>query len=257
MHVAAPPSDRRLGWLTLVAGALLVLAVQIAQPVGVPLYDGVVVQEPYRYLHPTGDQAGDPTSFTDDIDVTADLSPIFAAYTGENPAQAQLISQRGAFALTPGATHVVVRIMAVEPPAQPEGGTIVGNVYHFAVSDQIGQPLEVRTCSACLTLRLRGPEGVGEAVLNRFADGAWHDVETIREGIGGTYVTNVLALGDYAVVALPDEQPGMKPIALLGGGAVVVLLLVGAFLFFRVKQATPEPEPATRTRIPSKRKRRR
>ena len=257
MRLAAAPVDRRLGWLTLIAGALVVLAVQVAQPVGVPLYDGVVIEEPYRYLEPTGDQAGDPTSFTDDVDVTGELSPIFSAFTAENPAQAQLISQRGAFTLTPGATSVVVRIKAVEPPAEPAGGTIVGNVYRFEVTDQVGQPLEVRTCSACLTLRLRGPVGIDEAVLKRFAGGAWHDVETIHESIGGTFVTNVLALGDYAVVASPDEQPGIDPMVMIGGAAVALLLLAGAFLFFRVRQAPPAPEPGRRKRIPSKRKGRR
>jgi hypothetical protein len=251
-------TDRRLGWLAIIAGGFVVLAVQVAEPVGVPLYDGVVIQEPYRYLHPSGDQAGSPASYSGETAVTTDTSPIFSAYTSENPPQAQLISQRGAFTLTQGATKVVVAITAVEPPAAPNGRSIAGNVYRFSVTDQAGTPLEVRACEACLTLRMRAPETTGEAVLSRYADGAWQDVETIHEGVGGTYVTNVLALGDYAVIEGGADQPGgLSPIVLVGGAAVVLLLLVGAFLLFRVRQAPPEPEPAPRTRIPSKRKGRR
>jgi len=251
-------ADRRLGWLVLAVSAALVLAVQVAQPVGVPLYDGVVVQEPYRFLHPSTDQAGSPTSFTGEEPVEGDLSPSFSAFTSENPAQAQLIAQKGAFTLTQGATKILISITPVEPPAPPAGGSIAGNVYRISVTDQAGTPLAVGSCPACLTLRMRGPEGLADALLKRYADGAWHDVETIHEGVGGTYVTNVLALGDYAVIALADEQPGgLSPVVLIGGAVVLLLLLAGAFLLFRVRQAPAEPEPAPRTRIPSKRKDRR
>jgi hypothetical protein len=92
----------------------------------------------------------------------------------------------------------------------------------------------------------------------RYADGTWHDVETIHEGLSGSYVTNVLALGDYAVVSLAAEEPGgIDPILLIGGATVLVLLILGAFLLLRVPQAPPAAGPARRGRIPSKRKGRR
>lgn len=251
-------SDRRLGWFAVAAGSLLVLAIQVAQPVGVPLYDGVVVQEPYRFLHPSGDQAGSPSSYSGETPVTTDTSPIFSAYTSENPPQAQLIATRGAFTLTPGATKVLVSITPIEPPPAAADGPIVGNVYRFIVTDQAGTPLEVRNCPACMTLRLRAPEGTSHAALRRYADGAWHEVETFHEGVGGTFVTNVLALGDYAVVSLEEIGSGdVDPLILVGGGAVAVILLIGLFLLLRVRQAPPQPEPAPRSRIPSKRKGRR
>ena len=63
-------------------------------------------------------------------------------------------------------------------------------------------------------------------------------------------------MGDYAVIAIPDAEAagGLSPIVLAGGALVIVLLVIGAFLLFRVRQAPPEPDPAPRTRIPSKRK---
>lgn len=248
-------TDRRLGWLVLAAASVLVLAVQVAQPVGVPLYDGVVVQEPYRFLHPQGGQPGSPGAYSGEAPVTSDSSPIFSAYTSENPPQAQLIALRGAFTLTPGATKVLVSIVAVEPPPPPAVGGIAGNVYRIAVTDQSGAPLEVRPCAGCLTLRMRAPENTTEAVLQRYADGAWHDVETVHEGLTGSYVTNVLALGDYAVISAASVEPGGPgAIVVVGGAAVLLLLAFGAFLLLRVRQAPPAPEPGPRARIPSKRK---
>ena len=241
------------------AAAGLAFAIQVAHPVGVPLYDGVPVQEPYRFLHPTGDQLGSPGAFSDEFTVAGTTSPTVSAFTTENPPQAQLIGQKGAFTLTGGATKLLVSITPVDAPATaPEGGRIAGNVYRFTVTDQAGTPVNIASCSACLTLRLRAPDDVGEAVLKRYADGAWHDIDTIHEGVGGTYVTNVLALGDYAVVDVTaPEAAGLSPIVLAGGAAVIVLLGIGAFLLFRVRQAPPAPDPVRRTRIPSKKKGRR
>lgn len=114
------PSDRRLGWVAVLAGGLLTLAVQVAAPVGVPLFDGVVVQEPYRFLHPTGDQAGSPGSFSESTDIE-DVVPFIAAKTTENPPEAQLIALDDAFELTAGATSLEVSIAPIEAPAPPDG----------------------------------------------------------------------------------------------------------------------------------------
>lgn len=259
--------DRRLGWVLIAAGALIVLAVQVAQPVGVPLYDGVVVQEPYRFLHPGGGQAASPTSYHGEKPVAADLSPIFAAATSENPPQAQLISQRGAFALTPGAAMLRVSVTPIEPPPAPVGGTIAGNVYRFSVTDQSGTPLDVRPCAGCLSLLLRAPEQTEAASIKRYADGVWHDVETVHAGIVDLYQTNATAMGDYAVIAVDPQAPtdgnerglilGLDPMVAIGGIVVIALLGISAYLLFGVRQAARKALPPQRSRIPSKRKGRR
>jgi hypothetical protein len=260
-------TDRRLGWLLLAIAALIVLVVQAAQPVGVPLYDGVVIQEPYRFLHPSGDQSGSPTTYTSQKAVAGDLSPSFAAATMENPPQAQLIAQRGAFTLTAGATQVLLSVTAIEPPPAPAGATIAGNVYRFSVTDQAGTPLEVRQCAGCLSLLLRAPDGTEGAAIKRYVNGAWTDIETVHAGMVDLYQANATATGDYAVISGNNEAPpegggrflglDVDPIVGIGGIAVIVLLGVGAFLLFGVRQAPREPDPAPRTRIPSKRKGRR
>ncbi|MEO5704517.1 MAG: hypothetical protein ABIR64_05925 [Candidatus Limnocylindrales bacterium] len=252
-------ADRRLGWLAVLAGALLALAVQVAAPVGVPLYDGVVVQEPYRFLHPACGEAGAPGSYSDAKALTEDASPAFAAATTENPPQAQFIAQAGAFMLPTGATSLLVSITPIEAPAPPAGGSVVGNAYRFSVTDQAGNPLSPKTCDGCRSLLLRSPDGVLEAEIMRFVNGAWVDVETVHAGMVGLFQTNANALGDFAVIAGASTQPGpgVDPLVILGGGALLVWVLVVGFIVWRRTRPAPIPgsQPATtRGRIPSKRK---
>lgn len=234
-------SDRRLGWLAVLAGGVLALAVQVAAPVGVPLYDGVVVQEPYRYLHPTGDQAGSPTSFSATLQVAGAESPTVVAATSESPAQAQLIGQEGAFVLTPSATSLLVSVSPIEAPPPPEGWSIAGNAYRFSVTDQAGTALAITPCDGCISLVMRAPDGVGVASIQRYADGRWEQVETLHAGMVALYQTNPTTLGDYAVIAMDEPDPGIEPWILVGGAIALVLLLGAVFLLFFVKQSPAVP----------------
>jgi hypothetical protein len=259
--------ERRLGWLAVLAGAAFALGVQLAAPVGVPLYDGVVVAEPYRYLHPTGTHAGQPTSFEADQPVIGGASPAFAAATTESPPQAQLIAQTGAFMLSPGATSVHVSITPVESPAvTPPGGTVAGNVYEISVTDQAGTALAIATCDGCLSLSMRAPEGTDTATLMRFAGGAWAEMDTLPVGIVSMFQSNPTGLGDIAVVVSGTStgsgtpgpglgNQGIDPVVIFGVGAVLLWLLVFGFIVWqRVRPAPPPGPPARGTRkgIPSK-----
>ncbi|MEO8273677.1 MAG: hypothetical protein ABI620_06400 [Chloroflexota bacterium] len=264
-------TERRRGWLAVLAGAALVLAVQVAAPVGVPLYDGVVVQEPYRYLHPTGDHAGSPTSGTDTEVVSGSTSPILVVSTLENPPQAQLIAQAGAFALPDGATSLLASVTPVEPPAPPTGMSIAGNVYRFTVTDQAGNAVALTPCEGCRSLILRGTDPTLDATMKRYADGAWSDLETTPANLVGFQVEPTV-LGDFALLVAGGTAPidggngggafGLSPIVLIGGGAVILLIVAGLFLFLRVRQAPASEAPPSRgasrdgppARIPSKRK---
>ncbi len=257
-------SDRRLGWLAVLVGGALALAVQVAAPVGVPLYDGVVVQEPYRFLHPGPGEAGSPATFSATVPVVGDTSPAVVAATTENPAQAQVIAQKGAFVLTPGATSLLVSVTPIEPPAQPEGGTIAGNTYRFSVTDQSGTVLAIKPCDGCISLVMRAPDGVGVATIHRFADARWQAVETLHAGMVSLYQVNPTALGDYAVIALEEAPAGIDPLVIAGGVIALIAVAGGVLLLLRVKPATPEPPTGRRggggppnrpaSRIPSKRK---
>jgi hypothetical protein len=247
--------DRRLGWLAVLAGMAMAFVIQLATPIGVPLYDGVAVQEPYRYLHPTGDQPGDPSSYSASPAVVGGVSPFIAAATKENPPQAQLIAQRDAFRISPGAVALQVSVTPVEPPPPAADGTIVGNVYRFSVTDEGGNPLAIKGCEGCLSLALRAPDNVVEATIRRFANGVWSDVQTAHAGIVAMYQTNATILGDYAVVAGPKTTPGGGPdlFVIVGAAAVLLLIVGGAILFLRVRPAPAAPADRPR-RVPSKRR---
>jgi hypothetical protein len=245
-------------------GAALALALQVVAPVGVPLYDGVSVVEPYRYLHPTSGQAGDPTSFNQTLEVTEGASPTIAARTGEQPPQAQLIGQRASFDLTSGATAIVASITPIEPPAQPAEGQILGNAYRFSVTDQSGDALHMRTCSGCVSLVLRAPEGSPSGTLMRFEGGTWTPLQTLHAGTIGLYQTNPTATGIYAVVSTGDIAAGGLDVVVLLAVAGVALIFV-AFVGLLYLRARPARLPVAEfrrgevarppARTPSKKKR--
>src|SRR6202008_1664103 len=82
-----------------------------------PLYDGVIVQEPYRYLAPSSGQAGSPTSYAGTQPIHGATSPAFVAATTESPPQAQLIAPAGAFVVPAGVTALSISIQPVAVPA--------------------------------------------------------------------------------------------------------------------------------------------
>jgi hypothetical protein len=252
-------SNRRLGWLLVLLGGGLALGVQIAGPSGVPLFDGVVVVEPYRYLHPAGDQQGDPTPGTDTQSVSGSKSPVIAAATDESPPQAQLIAMEDAFTLPSGTTELTATITPVDPVSPPTDGTIAGNVYRFAVTDQSGTPVTLKLCDNCRSLVVRAPEDVTEGTVERFADGAWIEVTTIHAGTAAMYQANLDALGDYAVITgATGVSSGSDPDLLVFGGiALAAFLVIVAGLFWYRRRPPPVPVARLgpgRGRVPTKRR---
>ena len=254
--------ERALGWLAIVGGLGLALVVQLRAPVGVPLYDGVVVAEPYRYLHPANaDQPDDPTSASSTEDVSGNESPVFALATDEQPPQAQLIAQSDAFQLPPGTTQLAISIKPVDAQAQPTSGSIAGNVYRFAVATQDGAPVPAKSCDACLSLVLRSPEDVTDGTVAQFESGAWVAVDTFHAGTVAMFQANAKTLGDFAVITGSASGPGgsaggLDPL-LFGGIALAVFFAAVAGLFWYRRRPPPVPVArlgSGRGRIPSKRK---
>jgi hypothetical protein len=239
--------------LLIALGGGLVLAVQAVAPAGVALYDGVFVQEPYRYLHPTGDQEGSPSSFSESFTVSGEQSPQIIAATSESPPQAQLVALEGALALPAGTTSVDVSITPVDPQAAPTDGQISGNVYRVAVADQSGMPVTLTPCEGCISFLLRAADTTASARLQRFANGAWADADGVHAG--GLYTTNLTTFGDYALVTEAAAPAGLpiENLVVAGAAGVILLLLFAAALIRRAQPSAPA-QPRSRA-IPSKRKR--
>ena len=241
---------------------MLALASQVAAPVVVPLYDGVQIAEPYRYLHPSGDQVGNPTESTKRALVAEGVSPVVVAATTEIPPQAQLIAQRDAFELTAGATSIVATITPIDPPAQPATGAILGNAYRFSVTDPSGTELRIKPCNGCVSIALRAPDGGPPATVMRFEGGAWVAVVTRHGGAVALYQTNPVATGIYAVVATGESGGGIDVVVLLaGGGIALIFLAFVTLLFLRGRPGAPPAAPSIHAgsvqpagRVPSKRR---
>ena len=248
---------RRATLLSLLAGLGVIVGAQLVAPIGSPpLYDGVVVQDPYRYLAPGPGQLGSPTAFTASWAVSGASSPQFVGATTENPPQAQLIAQPGAFVLPSGTTALTVSIEAVAAPAPPSTGPIAGNVYRFSVLDQTGAAVAINP-STRPTLLLRAPGGVADAVIARFSDGAWQELPTEPSGQGGIAISNVSALGDFALIALPTPGFfGLDPrlVGVAAAAAVLSALALGVAWWRSQRRQTAIRAASRRRAVPSKRR---
>ena len=233
-------------WLA--AGAILIAIGRIVAPGGgIPLYDGVVVQDPYRYLVPGQNQVGSPTSASVSQPVSEGTSPRFAAATSESPPQAQLIAPAGAFVMPQGTSSLTVSITPVAPAVLPAGEELLGNVYRFSATDQLGTPLSI-AAAAAPTLVLRAPLGVVAATMVHLSGTSWLNVPAQPAGLPGIFVASVTQLGEFALIATRGTGPlGLDPPMLLGGAAIVlVVVLLLASVAWRGRRATIQAESPRR-----------
>lgn len=216
-----------IGLRALAVGLLLMVAAQVARPVHLPLFDGVVVVDPYRYLSPPSGGEGSPTSAKATFPIEGGKSPSFAVYTSETPPQAELLAKGGELAVGSGTTSMTVTIDPVTAPGS-SSQAIAGNVYRFAVVDQSGAALGL-AAGQTITLAMRGPPGTAvDATIARFADGAWQPVKTAPSGLQDLFLTNAEAFGDFAVLGqVAPSANGLDPElllwALVGAGLIVLV----------------------------------
>ncbi|MDP9250604.1 MAG: hypothetical protein M3O78_04465 [Chloroflexota bacterium] len=230
----------RAARITLAAGLLLMVVVQLpAHHVATALYDGVVTEDPYRYLQPHNGALGNPTSAT----VTAAVSggavgQLFAA-TDEVPPQAQVIAEQGALVLPDGAKTVTMSIRPVAPASLPSTGRLSGNVYRILVTDQSGAPVTIRPASL-VTLVLRGDRPPTNGTIAQYVAGSWETVPSDIGGLPDLFSSNITSFGDFAVIdsaalqspsAVASAAPSATPTPTDQGGPpwiLIILIAVGA-----------------------------
>jgi hypothetical protein len=241
-------SNARIGAASLAVGLVVIASAQILAPLArPPLYDGVVVEEPYRYLSPSPGEAGAPTSYAGTQPVTGATSPAFAAATAESPPQAQLIAQAGAFTVSTVTSSLAVAITPV-PPAPPD--SITGNAYRFVVTDQAGEAVSV-TSGSFVTLLLRAPAGLTDVSIVQLVDGVWQTLPTMRGGEPDAYDINVEALGEFAIRGVApavgiDFGPWSRAIGMLAALGFV-LVVISMFLPTRRPRSGPADSSGRQT----------
>jgi hypothetical protein len=210
----------RAALLTLVVGLVLMLAVQLpGHRAPAALYDGVVTEDPYRYLEPPPGGLGDPSSATASAQVqSGSVGQLFAA-TLESPPQAQVISEPGALVLPDGATSVTMSITPITPAALPTSGRLAGNAYRVAVTDQTGAAVTIRPGSL-VTLVLRGDRPPTSGTIAQFVGGTWQTLPSDPGGLPDLFSTNMTSFGDFGMLdtapaasgsAAPTAAPSSAP----------------------------------------------
>jgi len=229
-------------------GLVAIAATQLVAPVISPLFDGVVVNDPYRYLSQPPGADGSPTAADTSVPIQGTVSPAFAAYTQETPPQAELLAHGGELQLDATDTGLRVTIDPIPPASGEANPKIVGNIYRFVVTDQAGDAVPLLP-GQTITLALRSPAGLAAGgVISRFADGAWQPQVTQPSGLPDFLITNTDAFGDFAIFGkVRPVSTGESPLLLVAALVVAGLILL---LGFRLG-----PSRATRTARTSARRR--
>jgi len=198
---------RRLALAALVCGFGVVVATQRLAPIaGPPLYDGVVVEDPYKWLSPPAGFSGGVQSAAASGAVQGDKNPDLSVYTPEQPPQAQVFAGQGYLVMPAGTTTINVSIKPVPAAAQPSDGVIAGNVYRFSLTNQNGAALS-GSSGGGVTIVLRGPPNLPSATIERLAGGSWTVLQTDPAGTPHMFTAVVTDFGDFAIVAPPGWVP--------------------------------------------------
>jgi hypothetical protein len=182
-----------------------------------PLYDGVIVVEPYLWLNPPPDAKGGAIGTSTTVAVKAGQNEEVIVATDEEPPQAQVLAEPGGLTLAEGATGLAVSITPVEPVQPVPNGYIDGNVYRFEIIDQLGRAA-TSPASAYTSIILRAADPtLTDPTIERFDGAKWEPLETSPNGDSG-FLVIATAFGDFAVVGhgespypTPTESPTAEP----------------------------------------------
>jgi len=209
VDLMVPRRVRRTGLAAFALGLGIAAAAQLAAPLATPpLYDGVVVVQPYVYVNPPAGKPGGAKGASAHLALSGSRSPLVALATPEQPPQAQVVAGDGTLVLPATATALDVSITPFDPSVDAAAAStarVLGNVYRFAVVDQAGDAATV-PAAALVTVVLRAPEDAPDATLGQLVDGAWHPLKS-EPMFGSTYVAVVTSFGDFAVVVPGASTP--------------------------------------------------
>ena len=194
--------SHRLAAMALICGLVVVAIAQRLAPIGgPPLYDGVVVADPYKWLAPPPGLSGGAKSVMQSIPLAAGQDGELAVGTLEVPPQAQVIADFGSLDLPEGTTTITVSVAPVPlPDVQPPKGVVAGNVYLLSVTNQRSAVVGIQAGSK-VTMLFRGPTSLPSATIEYFSGGSWTAVPTDPAGIPDMFTAVVSSFGEYALVA--------------------------------------------------------
>jgi hypothetical protein len=188
--------SRLLVALALLAGlGLIWVGQELSPPISAPLFDGVFVEESYRYVDPPPGAAGDPFPAQVTQAVTGGSVPLLALATAEVPPQAQIVAQADALEITSAVSSIAVSIA----PSASSDPRVSGNVYTITATDQAGSALQLKP-SVLVTVVLRAPQPGPNVQIGRLDGQRWVALPTDRSSILDILSANVEQLGAFAVL---------------------------------------------------------
>ena len=180
--------------------AVVVIAQRLTPLPGPPLYDGVVVIEPYVWLSPPPGLQGGAQSERQSFS-RQELQGEFGIGTLEGPPQVEVDSDFSSLAIPKGTTSISLSIAPVAPPsARPPNGVVAGNVYMISLTNQEGTAVGVKAAGR-VTLVLRGPASLPEATIEHLFGSVWTELQTSPAGIPDTFTADINSFGEFALVA--------------------------------------------------------
>ena len=216
--------ERRVGIATLAIGIVAIVAAQRGAPVLTPpIYDGVAVQEPYRWLTPLQGQPGGPTSAANVVEAVNGANPLVALGTGELPPQAQVFATPGSLDLPAGTTTIKISIPPVAPSTLPTAGRIDGNVYRITLTNQAGVEITAPAAQQ-VTVVMRSPGDEPLLTIEQLTHGGWKPLETQAAGFAPVFTAVVTRFGDFALVA---RRSAGSPPATVPNGVVNPATIAG------------------------------
>jgi hypothetical protein len=216
---------RRMGLAALALGLGIAAAAQIAAPLAPPpLYDGVVVVQPYVFVNPPAGKLAGAQGASAHLPMNGHKSPVVVFATPEQPPQAQVVAGDGTLALPLSATALEASITPFDPSVDATAAgaaRILGNVYRITIVDQTGAAATA-PASGLVTVVLRAPEDVPGAQVGLVVGGTWHPLKS-EAMYGSAYVAVVTGFGDFAVIV-----PGATPVSPSASGAALSSLAPSA-----------------------------
>jgi hypothetical protein len=204
--------SRSLAVAAVIAGlAVVTLAQRLMPVVGPPLYDGVIVEDPYEWFAPPAGFAGGAQQATAAVPIQGSQSPNLSVGTPEQPPQAQVFAGAGYLVMPAGTSSINVSIVPGQATTSPADGIIAGNVYRFSLTSQSGAPVRGQA-SGGVTIVLRGPANLSTATIERLSGGIWTPLQTDPAGAPNMFTAVVTDFGDFAIVT----PQGWAPVP--GGG---------------------------------------
>jgi len=205
------------------AASALVVVFRFA-PTGPPIYDGLCIDEVYRYLGHRPAPAAASQAFPGGESQPAQIA------TSESPPQAEVLLMLGSVVSRARFTVSVTPILA--PPPPPSGQRFDGNAYRIVATSAGGGALQP-SASAPATIVLRAATSGSHTIL-RLDGTRWTALQSSLEGCGNEYLASSTRLGVFAISEGRAQPNGGFPAALVAllsvavlAGATLALLRLG------------------------------